>query len=156
MEEIHITPLSWSAPEYSHKTRSIDWFWSIGLVALVGAITAAWFHNYIFAIFILISGACLILFTLRAPHIFTFTIDENGITLEKETYPWKDIKGFSTKQGDPYNKLLILTSKKFLPVYTIPFPSEITTELRESLMKATKNIELEESHSVLFMEKIGF
>lgn len=156
MEEITLDPIVWSAPEYTHKERSMDWFWTIGLVSLVGALVALWFHNYIFSLFILISGASLILFTLRAPHIFTFTVNTQGITIEKETYTWKDIQGFTIKKSEPSSKLLILTSKKFLPVYTLPFPSEITQTLRESLLKVSKPIELEESHSMLFMEKIGF
>lgn len=156
MEEITITPIEWSAPEYSHTVRTADWFWSIGIVAIIGALIAAWFHNYLFAVFILISGASLILFTIRAPRTVPFSITSAGITMAKEKYEWKSIKGFRIKNGDPYSKLLILTSKKFLPLYTISFPEELTPDIREALTKATTVLDIEESHSMLFMEKIGF
>lgn len=156
MEEITITPIEWSAPEYSHKEKTVDWFWTIGLLALVGFGIAVWFHNYLFAIFILISGASLILFTLRAPQVVPLSITSDGISMGKEKYEWKQIKGFRIKSAEPYSKLLILTSKKFLPLYTISFPKELTPDIREALTKATTALDLEESHSMLFMEKIGF
>ncbi len=156
MEEIVINPIEWSAPEYSHKERTMDWFWSIGLIALVGAIIAIWFGNYIFAIFILISGACLILFTLRHPQEITFSVKTEGLTIGKDSYEWKTIKGFHIKRGNPDGKLLILTSKHFLPIYTIPLPENLIQEVGDSLLKIIPNIDLEESRSVLFMEKIGF
>lgn len=148
--------MEWSAPEYSHKERSMDWLWTIGLVALAGAVVAIWFHNFIFAIFILISGACLIMFTLRTPEEITFTVNNEGVSISREKHLWKDMKGFHIKKGEPYNKLLLLTSKRFLPLYTIPVPIELSPELRESLLKIIPDVPLEESHSVLFMEKIGF
>lgn len=156
MEETTIETIEWSAPEYTHKERGVDFLWTIGLIALVGAIIAIWFHNYVFGLFIIISGACLILFTIRKPKEIEFSIKSDGFSIGKEEHLWKDIKGFNIKKGSPYNKLLILTSKKFLPIYTIPFPTDKTEELWEALNKVSKNIELEESHSVLFMEKIGF
>jgi hypothetical protein len=156
MEEIIIAPIEWSAPEYSHKERNPDWFWAIGLSTIVACILALWFRNYLFAIFLLISGACLILFTLRHPEEVSFSIKTEGITIGKDIYAWKTIKGFSIKRNPSQDKLLILTSKKFLPTYTIPIPGNLTEEIYNSLLKVTPNIELEESRSMLFMEKLGF
>jgi len=159
MEEILIRKIQWSTPEYNHKKRTADWFWTIGLVAVIGAGIAIWLHNYVFAIFILVSGACLILFTLREPQDINFSIQTEGFYISKEEHEWKEVKGFhikAPKKGSPYSKLLILTSKKFLPIYTIPFPTDLTTDIREALDQVSENIELEESQSMVFMEKLGF
>lgn len=156
MEEIVINPIEWSAPEYTHKERGMDWFWTIGLIALVAAIIAVWFHSYVFAIFILISGTCLILFTMREPQMMTFVVKTEGIKVGKDEHAWSSIKGFNIKSGTPYSKLLLLTSKKFLPLYTIPFPQELNQELRETLQKVVPAMELGESQSMLFAEKLGF
>ena len=156
MEEILFTPIEWQAPEYTHKERSADWFWTIGLVALVGALLAIWFHNFVFAIFILISGACLIMFTLRPPEIVTFVVKTESLMIGKDEYLWKKIKGFTIKSGSPYGKLIVLTSKKFLPVYTIPFPPTLADQLRDALPKVTEALDLQESQSMAFAERIGF
>lgn len=156
MEEIILDTIEWSAPEYDHKERTMDWFWTIGLIAVVAAIIEIWLHNYPFAIFILISGACLILFTLRHPQEIGFTIETEGLIIGNDKHEWKTIKGFKIKKGEERSKLLIQTGKYFLPVYTIPLPNEIMDQVKDSLKKVIPQIELEESHSMMFMEKLGF
>ena len=158
MDEIVINTIEWSAPEYSHKERNNDWFWTIGLLAVVGGIAALWFHNYIFAIFIFISGGTLIMFTMRPPQEVTFTIETKGLTMGRDFHTWKSIKSFNIKNNNsgPYAKLLIETSKHFLPVYTIPLPKEKVDETKEALLKVARRSEIDESQSMLFMEKLGF
>ena len=50
MDEIELDTITWTVPEYSHKERDNDWFWTIGLIAIVGCGIAFWFHNYLFAL----------------------------------------------------------------------------------------------------------
>ena len=156
MEEIVLNTIEWSAPEYKHKEKSVDFIWTIGLVAIVACIIAVWKSNYLFAIFIIISGGTLILFSIRNPLDVIFSIKTEGFSLGKNKYEWKKIKGFHIKKENGEAILLIEINKYFLPVYTIPLPIEKVDEVRESLSKVTKNIELEESKSMKFMEKLGF
>lgn len=156
MEEIILETIQWSAPEYSHKEKSMDFLWTIGIITVVGAGLAFWISNALFAIFILISGATLILFSIRPPQIVSFSIDTKGLTMAKTMHEWKDIKGFDLKKGDDYSKLIVLTSKYFLPSYTIPFPTELREEIKTELSKVLPTVELKESPSMLFMEKLGF
>lgn len=155
-EEVTIDPISWQAPEYTHKKKSVDFLWAIGLIALVSAGVAIWLGNYVFAIFILVSGGTLIMFTLREPNEMDFSIEKNGLKVGKDNYPWKSLKGFKMVDGAPYGKLLVETSKYFLPVYTIPVPSDIFEDVKESFKKLVPSAEIEESKSMAFMEKIGF
>lgn len=156
MEEIILETIEWQAPEYTHKKRTADFLWTIGLVALLASGVAIWLTNYIFAIFILISGACLIMFTIREPEEINFSIKTEGLITGKDKHEWKSIKGFNIKNGEPYGKLLIETSKYFLPIYTIPIPSSLVDRAKESLQKVIPNIEIIESGSMAFAEKVGF
>ena len=155
-EEIILEEINWTTPEYDHKERNADWFWAIGIITVIAFGIAIWFHNYLFSIFILISGACLILFSIRPPLDIDFSISTGGFKMGKDLYEWKKINGFNIKKnpGDP--KLLIETSSKFLPIYTISIPEELIPNIKESLEKVTKRKELEESLSMKFMEKLGF
>jgi hypothetical protein len=158
MDEIQINTIEWSVPEYNHKERDNDWFWTLGLVTLVACGIAIWFHNYIFAIFIFISGCCLIMFTLRHPENVTYIIETKGLSMGKDLYPWKNIKSFNIKKVDDAGevKLLIETRKYFLPIYTIPLPRDLENEVKQNLLKLIPRSEIEESASMVFMEKIGF
>lgn len=160
MDEIKIKTIEWSAPEYSHKERDNDWFWALGLITLISCGVAIWFHSYVFAIFIFISGCCLIMFTLRPPEDVSYTIETKGITLGKDLYSWKTIKSFNIKnnenESDQYVKLIIETSKYFLPLYTIPLPKTLADEVKENILKIIPRSEIDESKSMVFAEKIGF
>ena len=156
MEEIIIDKIEWFAPEYKHKEKSTDFVWTIGLGAIVACGLALWFHNYLFAVFLVISGASLILFSIRHPEEVHFVIETKGIMLGKDKYGWKDVKGFDIKKEEDYAVLLIELNKYLLPIYTIPIPQEQIPEVKNSLLKIIPKIELEESRSMKFMEKLGF
>jgi len=156
MEEIIIDTVEWFAPEYDHKERHADWFWTIGLISLVVCGIAIWMHNYLFAVFVFISGCCLIMFTMRPPEELHFKIETEGLSMGREKYEWKKIKGFHIIKRGSRSKLLIEVNKYLLPVYTLPLPENIIDEVRSNLSKVIPNIELRESPSMIFMEKIGF
>ena len=156
MEEIIINKIDWTAPEYKHKEKSIDFLWTIGLVAVIMCGIALWQGNYLFAIFIFISACSLVLFSIREPEEVTFSIETSGFSMGKDKYEWKKVKGFHIKKENGEANLLIEINKYLLPVYTIPLPIEKVDEVRESLLKVIPNIELEESKSMKFAEKIGF
>ena len=158
MDEIKINTIEWSAPEYTHKERGNDWFWGLGLITIVACGIAIWLHSYVFAVFLAISGCCLIMFTMRRPQDVTFIVETKGLTMGRDLHLWKDLKSFNVKNNekDAYAKLLILTSKYFLPIYTIPFPKEKVDEVKETLLKVIPRSEIDESKSMVFMEKLGF
>ncbi len=156
MEEIIINKIEWTVPEYKHKEKSVDFLWAIGLIALVVCGIAIWRNNYLFSVFVLISGATLILFSIRHPEDIMFSIETSGLTMGKDKYEWKVVKGFNIKKENDEAKLLVELDKYLLPIYTIPLPFELAGEVKESLLKFIPNTELEESKSMKFMEKIGF
>lgn len=156
MDEIIIDKMEWSSPEYKHQEKSADFIWTIIVVSIVVFVLAAWFKNYLFAIFALVAGASLVLFSIKHPEEIHYAIETNGITIGKEKYEWKKIKGFDVKKYEDYGILLVELDKYFLPVYSIPIPLENVSEIKESLSKVTKKLDLEESKSMKFAEKIGF
>lgn len=156
MEEIIIDKLEWTAPEYNHTERNPDWFWTIGLIGLVGFGLALWFHNYLFALFILVAGVSLFFFSLRAPHDMVHIIETKGITLGEDFFEWKKIKGFNLINKKPNGKLLIYTTKHFLPIYTLMVPEDLMSEVKETMLKISPVLEIEEPKINQFMEKMGF
>lgn len=155
MEKIDIKKIDWRAPEYKHKERNMDFFWTIGLVAIVGCIIAIWLGNYVFAIFIIASGGCLILFTFRKPEDIDFGISNDGVKFGNEIRPWDKIKSFDIKQGDPYAKLMVETTRSFLPIFTIPLPKDLMDDVEIEFSKVVSQKEIAESQSMQFAEKIG-
>lgn len=157
-EKIKIETIEWAAPEYIHKEHSNDWFWTIGLIALVGCLAAIWFESYVFAIFIFVSGISLIMFSSKQPRTFEFKIDNKGLRANREDFVWKNIKSFNVKEADEgeYDKLLIETTKSFIPIYTFLIPKDLSETVRQEVVKLVPNSEIDESRTTQFAEKIGF
>lgn len=155
-EKIIIETKSWEAPEYVHVSRNMDWIWSVGLISIVLAIITFWFHNPLFGIFLLISGALLIILTLRKPNIIKFEINSDEIKTGNKSYSIKKIKGFVIREDNPDNKLIIETDKNLLPIHTIPLPKAITKEVETELKKILPILDIHEPQTIQFMEKIGF
>lgn len=151
-----IEPHTWNGPEYKHAPKSIDWLWTIGLLAVVGFVVALFFHNYIFGIFILVSGATLIFFSIRHPQDVSFLLTKDSINIAGKEYPYKKLKGFKIKENEEENKLLIMTDGHFLPILTIPLPIESSKQVYDILIEFLPELPLEESPSMIFMEKLGF
>lgn len=155
-EDIALETIEWRSYEYKHKEKSIDFLWGIGIVSVILFVLAIWFKNYIFGIFILVSGGLLIMFGIKHPEEVSYKIDSDGLTIGKDTYTWKKVKGFSIKKYEDDAKLLVELDKYFLPVYTIHMPLEIEQKVKQNIKKIVEQKELRESQSMLFMEKIGF
>ena len=157
-DEVIIDKVEWSAPEYTHRERTNDWFWTVSVLTIVACGFALWSQNYIFAIFLALSGLCLIIFTVRHPREVDHMIETKGFTMGKrDFYEWKKIKGFNVKDGpdDRYVKLLIETTGHFLPIHTIPVPKDKIAEVKMNLFKLIPKIDIDESQSTIFAEKIG-
>ena len=98
-ESYGFEPLETPALEYEEKERGNDWFWAIGIITVVACGIAVWLHNYVFAVFLLISGCCLIMFTLRHPQDITYTVETKGLSMGKDLYEWKTSPQYPYKIG---------------------------------------------------------
>lgn len=156
MENEKINKIEWKALEYEHKEHTIDWFWTVGLITIISFIVAIWTHNYLFGVFLLISGFCLILLSIQEPREISYSINNRGLTIGKNIYLWKNLKGFDIKKGQGKIKFLIEIDKYFLPKYSFIVPGELADEIKDSMLKFIPRIEIEESKSVMFMDKLGF
>jgi hypothetical protein len=154
MEENKIRTISWSAPSHTHALRSTDWMWGIGLLALVGAGFTFYFHNYVFGIFILISGVAIIMLYSQPSVEINFEINNEGVKVGNSLYLYKNLNGFAVKDT-PREILLIETRDYFLPVITIPLQENSANTIRATLSDALEEMELKESRSMQFAERIG-
>jgi len=154
-EEIILDTISWSAPAHIHKERSIDFFWTIGLITLVSVVVAIIYHNYIFAIFLVLSGVMLIVVNFNEPEEVNYEINTKEFKIGREKYEWKRVKGFDILKKSDESKLLVEIDKHILPIYSITIPEEFVEKIDRNLIKIIPNKEIKESKVMLFSEKIG-
>lgn len=155
MAEEKIQTISWTSPEYIQKERSIDWFWTVGLVSILGAIGAIYFSNYMFAILILLSGGMMFLLSIHTPKEIEYSLFEDGMKAGDKTYRLKQLKYFDFRQDKDSLKLIIQTDGKFMPFIISIIKENMREDLEKELSKVAERKEMEESFSVKFADMIG-
>jgi len=147
--------LRWWAYEYPFKKRGADWFWALGILTLSLFITAILLKNFLFAVLVLLSGALLLLFSVRKPRIVTFEIFDTGILVEKRLYLFKDLDAFYIDETHP-DRLLLQSKRLLMPILALPLENVEPTQVKALLLDRLKEKELQESLAIHLFERLGF
>jgi hypothetical protein len=156
-----IEMFAWKAREFQNFEKTNDWFWAIGLLALVGAILAIWRGSVSFGILILLSGFVLIVFGKVEHPEHSILINEDGLMIDETKFLWKDVTGFAIidDPDDMYNKKVIFeTTRPVAPKISLPIDrSNINPNtLKSFLLTHTIEKELQESFIKAIAEKVKF
>ena len=149
----------WEVEEYNHREKGADWYWALGIIALLGAALAVIYDDVLFAVIIVIGGSMLGYYAMRPPEIIEIAIGDEGIMVRDYLYPFEKLKGFNVEEHLLGSYLLIESSRAVLPVISIPLPSEgldfdsLRHLLRTKIREKTK---LTEKNSHRIMEHLGF
>jgi hypothetical protein len=149
--------ISWKAQEYKRKEKTGDWYWAVILIALAIVVASIFTHNVLFAILVIISTAILISFSIVAPKIVDISINQKGVTVEKEMYPFATLESFWVESQDEENQKILFKSKKIImPLIAIPLEEQHHLDVRDFLLQYLPEVEMHEPLSQKVMEKLGF
>jgi hypothetical protein len=148
--------LKWSAPEYHHYERSTDWFWAVGIIAVSIAVLSFFFNNALFGILILLSAGILIFYVLRVPSEVQYEINQRGIMINNDLYPYLTLEAFwlETRHGEP--KIILKSKKAIQPFIIIPVHDDSADEVSVALRENLEEKEMAEPAAHKVMEYLGF
>ncbi|MBI4117968.1 MAG: hypothetical protein HY455_00270 [Parcubacteria group bacterium] len=150
--------LSWTADEYPHREQGIEWYGILALIfiSLIGG--TIFFGNYLLAALIAVAAFALFVQSFRAPQKIRLEISSEGISLDKELFPYETLVSFWIAKGNGENPKLIVDARRlFLPHLVIPLGTTDAEEVREFLSEYLEESDEEHepiSHAI--MEKLGF
>ena len=148
---------SWQAPEYDHSSKSIDWYWVMGIAAAVLFTTAILLKNFLFAIIVILGTFSVILFSARKPRIINFSFTPRGVQIEKKIFFYEDLESFWVHYDPPHRKEIGFISKKtFMPRFVLPLGETDPNEARKHLIKFLKEERHEENLSETISKYLGF
>ena len=151
---------SWEADEYVERERTNDWFWTVGLIVVLGIIICIIFRNYIFAIFLIVSTWSLSVFILRKQKKKKIEITDKAIYAGHSIYPFKKIKKFWIENEDggtnQIRQVLFILDRKIIPEFSIPLENIDADKLRSFLLRKVPEGEIKESPANQIMEALGF
>ena len=149
--------ISWKALEYKRKEKTADWYWAVVLISLAMVVASFILHNALFAILIIISTGILMSFSMTAPKTVSISINQKGLTVGREMYPFATLDSFWVESADGENQKILLKSKKLImPLIAIPLEEHHHLDVREFLLNYLPKVEMHEPLSQKIMEKLGF
>ena len=149
--------ISWKALEYKRKDKTADWYWAVILISLAMVVTSFILHNVLFAVLIIISTGILMSFSMTAPKTVSISINQKGIVVGKEMYPFATLDAFWVESADGEDQKILLKSKKLImPLIAIPLEEHHHLDVREFLLNYLPEVEMHEPLSQKIMEKLGF
>lgn len=88
--------LTWQAPEFEHRPKTVTWYWASIIVAIVLLIFAVWQKNYVFGVFVVIAELLLMVWGSHEPPMVAFTLTPKGLRVGTEKfYPFHEFKNWS-------------------------------------------------------------
>ncbi len=157
------TPLEqWEAPEYIQKEHSVDWYWGIGLTCLALVGISILMDNVLFGIFIVIATVTVFYFSRREPHIISFALYADKLTINDRSYPFRTFVSFWIREplleNNPTGAVLALREQRMTaPIMTIPIPDDIDLDALHELLSEYMDEEEHPEHlSEKIMDRLGF
>lgn len=149
--------ISWRALEYKRKEKTADWYWAVIIIALAIVVISFIIHNSFFAVLVILSTGILLSFSINKPRIVDVNINQKGITVDKEMYPFATLESFWVDSMDEENqKILLKSKKKLMTLITVPIEEQHHLDVREFLLQYLKEEEMYEPLSKKIIERLGF
>ena len=149
--------IHWSALEYDHKEKSVDWFWAIGLSAIAGAVIAILYQNYFFGVFLILAGICMGMFGARKPVMVEVGIFPEGIMIDQRKYEWAKLHGFNITGVGESLHLILHTERPMAPIVSIPMQFGDVDKVRDELNNhMEENPALHDGGIQKLMDRIGY
>ena len=152
------TFMAWNASELKEKTRRVDWYWAVVLIALGGIVLSVIYKNYLLGFLLLLAGVLVIVYAVRKPAQVTVELSEQGLKVNSNMYQYQDMDAFwiiETKDGE--QKLLIHTPKALFSFLDLHIAEEIDIlALRDILLNFVPEVEMREPLILRISDRLGY
>ena len=112
--------ISWEVLTHVHRERTNDWYWALGLIAVVAAGLSIWLGNLLFGILILLCAGSIGALAMRGPREHSVEINSRGISVDGTLYPYRTLKSFWVDANPEYPRLFITTGGIITPHMALP------------------------------------
>ncbi len=150
--------ISWQAPEFEYRPKSVSWYWISIIVSAAIIAFAIWQRNFLFGIFIVIAEILLIAWGNEMPATLNFALTENDLLIgETKRYQVKLFENFSVNElDDDWAELYFTFKTKFRTPLKTLLPKVKVEEVRKNLKTLLREVEFEPSLLDSLEKIIGF
>jgi len=133
MDDSRIELFSFETEEHKHYIRSVDFYWTIGLIALVIVVLAFIFGNSLFGILIAIGVFMYGYVSSKTPNVVRVRITNKDILIGENLYPISKIESFRIMDLIGEKELVLSIRRNYQPIVPVCVPAEQYQSLRNVL-----------------------
>ena len=150
--------INWRAAEYEHSRQDPSRHWLIIGVFIIVFAFALWQKNFLFAIFIALAVAMIIIFRRTKPQVLEFKINDEGIRIgDNNFYGYDKFEHFSARSNPNRLDEIVLRKKSSVnPYLRVPIDSKLMIEAKNILGQKLPEVEYQESILDLITDWLGF
>lgn len=142
--------LEWTAE--GSGTGEKNWQIGIAIFFTLSFFFFLWQKNF-FGIILILIISFLIFFSPIKKGETHFSISKRGVRIEKEIFPWSNLKSFWIFEEPP--EMYLESKKSYLPYIIVPLPEDFIEKAREILLKFLPEKETERSFFDILSKKLG-
>lgn len=151
--------ITWEAPEFEIREKSVSWYWISIIVASVIVAFAVWQKNFLFGFFIVIAEILLVLWGNEIPRTLPFTITEKDVEIGDGLRSYA-LNAFESYSVDPLNgewtELIFTFKSQIKTPLKMLFPESNIKELRDDLKGILREVEHQPTLLDAIERLIGF
>lgn len=126
--------MEWSFPEFVRHDRGRGWYITYVIVTVGLLVFCIMSRNYTFAMFIVLLTLILLIRLRRDPLPVHFAIRDEGIEVDNDFHPWRELKEFWIIYRPPTVKKIYFTFKSGLrPELAVSLENENPVRVRQHL-----------------------
>lgn len=124
-ETSNMEPISWTASEYIDHEKNNSWFLGIGgATVAIALITYFLTQDIVSSVVVVIAGALLIVSGVRKPRTLSYLLDDNGLQVGSNFYPYASFKSFTVLEEGALTSVQLLPTRRFMPSISIYYPPD--------------------------------
>jgi hypothetical protein len=112
--------ISWNVVTHEHRERTSDWYWALGVLAVIGIGLSIYFSNVLLALIILIGASCIGVLVSRGPREHLVVVDKRGVHVDGTLYAYRSLHSFWVEEDVAEPRLFLTTAGWVVPHLTLP------------------------------------
>ena len=151
--------LSWSAPEFEHREKTVGWYWISIILSLLLLAAAFWMKNFLFGFFIIAAETLMLIWANKKPRMVEFSIRPKSLTVDgTKFYSYAEIQSFAIDDEieGAWRSVTIEFKKKIRSALVITIPDELAPRFREILRPVIQEVPFERSLIEAIQRILGF
>ncbi len=125
--------VSFATEEHKHYNRSIDFYWTIGIIGVVVAVLAFIFKDALFGVLVLIGFGLYGYSSWKRPGIVNVFITNKDITIGDDNYPLSKITAFRVMDIKGDKELVLQINRSYQPIVSICVPDNLAYSVKDTL-----------------------